>query len=513
MPAAHPTVAYEPGREYRRSFLLLRWLLIILAAYLTLFNYLQEPWFAAVCAFVAVFALTNVACIFLPPEFFMLKRTRRAIAVVDVLFVASTFYLLRDPNTYLYVAFILVFVLAVIWRDLKVVAFSLIAVSLLYGMFSSVRLAETGVFPTFLGVALEMGDDIEPFLTLSLIFVVSIFYFYLCDRFRKDAELAAAVHEEKRRAEVMLEITRSISSSLNSQEILHLIVTRLCETFGATDCSIVRLDPKTKKLANILAKWTEVTVKDSTIELERYPELQESNDTRQLLFLPEVVRDGLQQSVVVVPMLAQDNVLGLIYIRLQGWTALREADERFFNVMSLTAANALRNAQLFEDTERRARTDFLTDLPNHGFFQSTLSGELRRAQRHNRPLSLLMIDLDLLKEVNDRFGHPTGDMVIRAVGETIRSTCRDFDFAARYGGEEYTVILPETPLTGAIQAAERVRERIASMAFIGIGNITASIGISNYPVNALGKEDLIRVADQALYVAKSKGRDCVEYFN
>ena len=99
------------------------------------------------------------------------------------------------------------------------------------------------------------------------------------------------------------------------------------------------------------------------------------------------------------------------------------------------------------------------------------------------------------------------------MAETIRSTCREIDFAARYGGEEFTVILPETPLAGAIQVADRIRERIAAEHFPRIGTVTASVGVSNYPVNALSKEDLIRVADQALYVAKNGGRDRVAYFS
>jgi len=213
-------------------------------------------------------------------------------------------------------------------------------------------------------------------------------------------------------------------------------------------------------------------------------------------------------------MLVQDSILGLIYIQLDPRRQeLSQADERFVTVVSGTAANALRNAQLFEEMEHRARTDFLTGLPNHRYFQSTLSIELGRAQRNNHPLSLLIIDLDFLKEVNDRFGHPSGDMVIRTVAETIKNSCREIDFAARYGGEEFTVILPETPLTGAIQVADRIRERIAALVFAGVGNITASVGASNFPLNALSQEDLIRVADQALYVAKNNGRDRVHYFN
>src|SRR5207237_10195745 len=95
----------------------------------------------------------------------------------------------------------------------------------------------------------------------------------------------------------------------------------------------------------------------------------------------------------------------------------------------------------------------------------------------------------------------------------IRTSCREIDFAARYGGEEFTVILPETALAGAIQVADRIRERIAAEQFPGIGSITASIGVSNYPVNALSKEDLIRVADQTLDIAKNGGRDRVAYLN
>src|SRR5262249_23005165 len=190
-----------------------------------------------------------------------------------------------------------------------------------------------------------------------------------------------------------------------------------------------------------------------------------------------------------------------------------ETNVRFFEVMASTAANALRNAQLFEEVEQRARTDFLTGLANHRFFQATLAVELGRAQRYERTLSLLMIDLDFLKSVNDQFGHPSGDLVIRSFADTIRTTCREIDFAARYGGEEFTVILPDTSLPGAVQVADRIREKVAAQEFPGIGLVTASVGVSNYPANATSKEDLIRVADQALYKAKSEGRNRVAYFN
>lgn len=502
IPASEPTRHYRPETESRKSLILLRWLLIILATYLTVFLYFRTSNIVYVALFAGGFALTNIVLTFLPRRIFSMAVTRRVLAIADVLFVSSTLCLLRDPDNYLYVAFILVFVMAAIWREFTVLLFSLVIVSLLYGVFSSFRILGFG----------DLGT-IEPFLTLSLYFVVSIFYLFFSDRLNHEARLSALVLEEKRRSDVMFEITRSISSSLNTQEILYLIVTRLSEVFGATDCSIVRVDPQTRT-ATTVVKAAEPKLPETDVDLMRSPELLKAFDSQELLFVPGMMRDGIFQSVVAVPMRVQDSVLGLIYIRLnENWQELSEADERFFRVMSATAANALRNAQMFEEMEHRARTDFLTGLPNHRFFQSTLAMELGRAQRHNHPLSLLIIDLDFLKDVNDRFGHPTGDMVIRAIGEIIRKGCREFDFAARYGGEEFTVILPETPLTGAIQVGDRIRELVASHEFAGIGTITASIGVSNFPVNALGKEDLIRVADQALYVAKNNGRDRVAYFN
>jgi diguanylate cyclase (GGDEF)-like protein len=155
--------------------------------------------------------------------------------------------------------------------------------------------------------------------------------------------------------------------------------------------------------------------------------------------------------------------------------------------------------------EHKAKTDYLTGLYNHRSFQAMLTSEMARAGRLAHPLSLLIVDLDYLKEVNDRFGHMTGDAVIRAVAETIRSGCREYDLPARYGGEEFTVILPETNLTAAIDLAERIRDRIADQVFPGPGHVTASIGVANFPANAVSKEELVRVADSALYEAKRNG--------
>jgi diguanylate cyclase (GGDEF)-like protein len=476
----------------------LRWLLIILASYLTLFSNLGTQQFPVVVAVALPFAVSNFCLMFVPRDSFLGLKVQTVVAALDVAFVSATLYLLRVPENYLYLGFLAIFLLAVLWRDLRLVLLALFVVSLLFGVFSYFRL-----FRFFVDV------NIEQFLTLALFFVVSIFYIFLSERLTHDAKIAVAMIEEKRIAEVMVEVTRVLSSSLNSEEVLFTIVSRLCEVLEAEECSIIRVDPKTGT-TQVMVKSSDPSVRNTPIDIEQYPELKQAYASHRLLFIPEAKPLG----IIAVPMVAHESVLGLIYVQsAKLGPMLSDANMRFFEVVASTAANALRNAQLFEEVEHRARTDFLTGLPNHRFFQATLTVELGRAQRHNHPLSLLIIDLDFLKEVNDRFGHPSGDMVIRTIAETIKNSCREIDFAARYGGEEFTVILPETPLAGAIQVADRIRERIAAEQFSGIGSITASIGVSNYPVNALSKEDLIRVADQALYIAKNGGRDRVAYFN
>lgn len=490
-PKSHPEI------DHRKAALSLRWLLVILASYLTLFSYIGSPAFPVVVGIIVVFSLTNVVFLVISGDRFIKDNVQRTAAALDIVFVATILYLLRVPENYLYIAFIAVIILAAIWRDRRLVLFSLLAVSVLFGVFAYVRL-----------FGFDRDANFERFLSLSLFFVVSIFHVFLSERLMQDGKMSNGMLEEKRLAELMVEMTRALSSSLNSDDVLYSIVSRLRQVLEAEECSIVRIDPKTGTARMMKASRPEE--RNIEVNLDEYPELKRAYASRQLLFIP----DAKPASVIAIPMVVNEFVVGLIDVRSPKLgPVLSEANTRFFEVMASTAANALRNAQLFEEVEQRARTDYLTGLPNHRFFQATLAVELGRAQRHNRTLSLLIIDLDFLKSVNDRFGHPAGDLVIRTIAEVIRTTCREIDFPARYGGEEFTVILPDTGLPGAVQVADRLREKIAAQQFPGIGNVTASIGVSNYPVNALSKQDLIRVADQALYAAKNGGRNRVSHFN
>ncbi len=167
------------------------------------------------------------------------------------------------------------------------------------------------------------------------------------------------------------------------------------------------------------------------------------------------------------------------------------------------------------------RVDALTGLYNRRYFEERLTEEFVRSTRYRSPLSLVMMDIDHFKKLNDTYGHPFGDEVLRQVARTIKGKLREVDFVARYGGEEMIALLPETGPKEALGACERVREAIASLQLEfraqdgshKLVRCTASLGVASVPSKSLPvMEELMRVADVCLYEAKAAGRNCVRQY-
>ncbi len=237
-----------------------------------------------------------------------------------------------------------------------------------------------------------------------------------------------------------------------------------------------------------------------------------------------------EQSSLTVPLVVGDAVVGALEV---GETAyprhFSEQEVALCVALGEQAAAAIHNAQLYrrlkeqKDTiEQQATTDGLTGLANHRQFWNRLRGEVARARRYGQPVTLLMLDLDDFKSVNDSFGHLFGDEVLRAAGEVLREQVRNgVDVPARYGGEEFAVILPSTDSVpadpdaadGATRTAERIRAALAALRLQPEGRlwegITASIGVATLPAHATDPEDLVLKADTALYAAKQTGKDRV----
>jgi diguanylate cyclase (GGDEF)-like protein len=170
-------------------------------------------------------------------------------------------------------------------------------------------------------------------------------------------------------------------------------------------------------------------------------------------------------------------------------------------------AVAVNHARLFTQMQQLALTDGLTGCVNRRSFEMQLERDLRLATRMRQPVSLIMLDIDHFKRVNDTYGHDAGDAALRFLADVLRDELRGVDTAARYGGEEFAVILPQAGLDGALIVAERLRSRLEMTEVPGIGHITASFGLATFPLHANSRDQLVGAADRALYESKHAGRN------
>lgn len=212
------------------------------------------------------------------------------------------------------------------------------------------------------------------------------------------------------------------------------------------------------------------------------------------------------RNLLVTPLVADGNQIGVLVVeqRRRGHRLERRVLTTI-GQFSSHAALALRNAWLLEEVRRMADTDGLTGLANRRSFEDALDREVARALRTGEQLTLVLLDIDYFKDLNDRHGHQVGDRVLRATGAALREASREFDTAARYGGEEFVVVMPGCSSGQAMAAAERLRAAVATVD--EDVRITASAGVATLPLNASDAAGLVRAADEALYESKRRGRD------
>jgi len=201
-------------------------------------------------------------------------------------------------------------------------------------------------------------------------------------------------------------------------------------------------------------------------------------------------------------------------ISLGGITRHPKFEKRLLSMMADLGAMSLMNRRLMDEQRNKANSDGLTGLITKRYLQELLGEEIHKAEVQNLPVSLFIFDLDHFKKLNDTYGHLTGDRVLKDTAEIVRRTIREGDISARWGGEEFLLILPATPKEGAWRAAEKVREALARHAFQDdegkpIGRVTLSGGVAAFPGDGRTQSELVGAADEALYHAKRSGRNKV----
>ena len=222
--------------------------------------------------------------------------------------------------------------------------------------------------------------------------------------------------------------------------------------------------------------------------------------------------------LALVPLKAKDKVNGLIVAdNFVTKEPITKDDIMILTMLGNQAGLAIQNSRLYESAVTRAHSDSLTELWNHGYFQYLLQDEMEKSRAMNSKLSLLMLDLDDFKALNDLFGHQAGDKVLKELAQFLKNRSRKMDYVCRYGGEEFTVILPQTDRDEAFTIAEHLRLEIEKHPFIqrispeSEKKLTVSIGIASFPANGTTPSDIIAASDRALYQAKRKGKNTTCY--
>jgi two-component system, cell cycle response regulator len=335
----------------------------------------------------------------------------------------------------------------------------------------------------------------------------------------------------------LVEILNEVSAELTAAEIYRVLARRVARALDLRHCSVV-LASSGDDVGTVVATYDDPSISDLQLRIDRYPELVAALRSGRAVLVGDVLQDPMfaeirelwkregrtapVRSVVTIPFTLDRRRSGVFFLRTErGERTLSADDVEFAEIVIRAAVAAIRRAQALESTradnrrlEELATTDALTRLLNRRALLDRLSAEVDRARRFKQQLSLLMLDLDHFKSINDQYGHLVGDDVLRQMGTLLAGAVRTIDVVARYGGEEFVLILPETATDGAAVFAERLRERIAEHPFdLGTDatfHLTCSVGVATFPSPRVAStEDLFARADEALYRAKSGGRNQV----
>jgi diguanylate cyclase (GGDEF)-like protein len=211
------------------------------------------------------------------------------------------------------------------------------------------------------------------------------------------------------------------------------------------------------------------------------------------------------RAVLCIPITYGESLLGVLNVESRQENAFSSQDVLIMSTLADLLATALHNTFVFQKLQQQSITDGLTGIKTRRFFWEALSSEWKRASRSGRPFSVVLIDLDKFKDVNDTFGHLEGDLVLARVGRLLEQRCRQSNVVARYGGDEFVILMPETSIDQAHALAERLRLWLAQDAMLAEHHISGSFGVASFPAHGFSAEDIIRVADAGMYSAKHSG--------
>jgi diguanylate cyclase (GGDEF)-like protein/putative nucleotidyltransferase with HDIG domain len=330
----------------------------------------------------------------------------------------------------------------------------------------------------------------------------------------ENARLFTEEQKKSRHLTLINNVSSHAITTLNPVEMLEKIATEIENSLAYDHIGIATLDYSTKELvvqaeagARKEARGRRIEIGEGIVgQVGRSGQMAMVREANALT--PKMVLAGSVASIAL-PVIYAEQLLGVLYVESSKPCEFPEQEILLLRTLADLFAGALHNALTFQKAQEQAITDGLTGVKTHRFLMEALSAEWKRSTRANRPFALVLMDLDRFKFVNDFYGHLEGDVILRRVGHILEQNCRRSDVVARYGGDEFVILMPETSMEQARQLANKLRTWVASDPLLRDKNITASFGIAGFPIHGSTPQELLQVADSSMYLSKHQGGNSV----
>jgi diguanylate cyclase (GGDEF)-like protein/putative nucleotidyltransferase with HDIG domain len=330
----------------------------------------------------------------------------------------------------------------------------------------------------------------------------------------ENARLFTEEQKKSRHLTLINNVSGHAITTLNPVEMLEKIATEIETSLAYDHIGIATLDYSTKELvvqaeagARREARGRRIEIGEGIVgQVGRSGQMAMVREANALT--PKMVLAGSVASIAL-PVIYAEQLLGVLYVESPKPCEFPEQEILLLRTLADLFAGALHNALTFQKAQEQAITDGLTGVKTHRFLMEALSAEWKRSTRANRPFALVLMDLDRFKFVNDFYGHLEGDVILRRVGHILEQNCRRSDVVARYGGDEFVILMPETSLEQAGQLANKLRAWVASDPLLRDRNVTASFGIAGFPIHGSTPQELLQVADSSMYLSKHQGGNSV----
>ncbi|MEW6439737.1 MAG: sensor domain-containing diguanylate cyclase [bacterium] len=481
--------------DKRKHILWLQWLLAVAVGYLLYFSD-PDPMFGTADGIIVGFIVINLLLFLVKPEYFYKPGLDYVLVLSDILFLSATIYFTRTATSEFYLFFFLVLILAASGENLKALMFGVFSVCLVYAwmVYRSQDFSMTSGF----------------LLRVPFLFIVGLFFSHLVYLHKREKERMLV---ESAFTLELFELGDALARS-SDPEILYRRIPRLIRSImGADACEFVIVEdgqlvrrifdggsgleiPQTSSGRSIHRKSLESEGICATMDFRQDASFRKTDD---FSFFP-------YQVYMAKSFKSRGRPAQLLALYRKERVPWNEHELKKFQFIADQSALAIQYAHLLRELESQARSDGLTGLVNFLHFRERVEVELSRSSRKGYSFSILMLDIDHFKEVNDTLGHPVGNEILQRLAALLVKTTRRMDVAARVGGDEFAVLLPETNAAQAQVVCRRILDQLSRMHWNNVPRLSVSIGTATFPQDAANLDDLFVRVDQALYRAKAEGR-------